>query len=61
MTVLQWDDMNYDDEEFTEFSEFEIKKNSKKKERRGTNKMRKQQRLKKGSPMSDEAYDLYSY
>lgn len=47
MTVLQWDDMNYDDEEFTEFSEFEIKKNSKKKERRGTNKMRKQQRLKK--------------
>lgn len=52
MTALQWNDMD-DDEEFTDFSEFEIKKNSKQKERRETKYMRKQQRLKKESPMSE--------
>lgn len=60
MTALQWKDIHYDDEEFTEFSEFEIKQNNKQKERRETKQMRKKQRLKKDSPMF-EANDSYSY
>lgn len=60
MATTQWDNVNYDDEEFTDFSEFEIKSSEKKRKRRDTKMMKQQQRLKKESPAPDE-YGIYNY
>lgn len=61
MATLHSDNFNYDDEEFTEFSEFEIKANSKKRDKRRNSKiMKKQQRLKNDDLMSED-YNSHTY
>lgn len=60
MSTSHLDQINYD-EEMSEFSAFEMKENSKKRDkRRNTKIMKKQQRLNKDSEQFED-YNIYGY
>ncbi|MDO7083383.1 hypothetical protein WNY51_05875 [Pseudocolwellia sp. AS88] len=60
MSTSHSDQINYD-EEMSEFSAFEMKENSKKRDkRRNTKIMKKQQRLNKDSEQFED-YNIYGY